>query len=154
MTSRERLLLAAHGRIPDRVPVAPYMGNHGARVAGVPIGAYCQSGQLMAEAQFRAWQLYGQDAVVAQSDNYYIVALDHKASLREARQRLGPNVCLMDNLDPVECLWRGPPAGVTASARAAITAAGPGAFVLGSGCEGPVAAPQESLRTMVAAAQA
>ena len=26
----------------------------------------------MAEAQYRAWQIYGQDAVVAQSDNYYI----------------------------------------------------------------------------------
>ena len=72
MTSRERLLTAAHGGTPDRVPVAPYMGNHGARVAGVPIGAYCRSGQLMADAQYRAWQLYGQDAVVAQSDNYYI----------------------------------------------------------------------------------
>ncbi len=56
----------------DRVPVAPYMGNHGARVAGVPIGEYCRSGRLMAEAQYRAWQVYGQDAVVAQLDNYYI----------------------------------------------------------------------------------
>ena len=26
----------------------------------------------MAEAQFQAWRIYGQDAVVAQSDNYYI----------------------------------------------------------------------------------
>ena len=26
----------------------------------------------MAEAQYRAWEIYGQDAVVAQSDNYYI----------------------------------------------------------------------------------
>jgi uroporphyrinogen decarboxylase len=26
----------------------------------------------MAEAQYRAWEVYGQDAVVAQSDNYYI----------------------------------------------------------------------------------
>jgi uroporphyrinogen decarboxylase len=72
LTSRERLLTAAHAGTPDRVPVAPYMGNHGAHVAGVPIGAYCRSGQLMADAQYRAWQLYGQDAVVAQSDNYYI----------------------------------------------------------------------------------
>lgn len=54
------------------VPVAPYMGNYGARVAGVPIGDYCRSGRLMAEAQLRAWEIHGQDAVVAQSDNYYI----------------------------------------------------------------------------------
>lgn len=72
MTSLERILCAARRKEPDRVPVAPYIGNHGARVAGVPLGEYCRSGQLMAEAQYRAWQLYGQDAVVAQSDGYYI----------------------------------------------------------------------------------
>ncbi|MGA2661324.1 MAG: uroporphyrinogen decarboxylase family protein [Verrucomicrobiota bacterium] len=72
MTSLERIRCAARRLKSDAVPVAPYMGNHGAHVAGVPIGQYCRSGARMAEAQFRAWQLYGQDAVVAQSDNYYI----------------------------------------------------------------------------------
>ncbi len=82
MNSLERIRCAARRETPDVVPVAPYMGNHGARVAGVPIGAYGRSGMLMAEAQYRAWQVYGQDAVVAQSDNYYIaegfgVAVQH-----------------------------------------------------------------------------
>lgn len=27
MTSRDRLLAAAHGSTPDRIPVAPYLGN-------------------------------------------------------------------------------------------------------------------------------
>jgi uroporphyrinogen decarboxylase len=72
MTSLERIQHAARGGLVDRVPVAPYMGNHGARVADAPIGEYCRSGRIMAEAQYRAWQIYGQDAVVAQSDNYYI----------------------------------------------------------------------------------
>ena len=72
MNSPERIRCAAHCQRVDRTPVAPYLGNHGARVAGVPIGQYCQSGRLMAEAQYRAWETYGQDAVVAQSDNYYI----------------------------------------------------------------------------------
>lgn len=72
MTSLERIRCAVRRQPVDRVPVAPFMGNHGARVAGVPIGTYCRSGRVMAEAQFRAWQTYGQDAVVAQSDNYYI----------------------------------------------------------------------------------
>lgn len=72
MTSQERIGRAARRQPVDRVPVAPYMGNHGARIAGVPIGRYCRSGRLMAEAQFKAWEIYGQDAVVAQSDNYYI----------------------------------------------------------------------------------
>ena len=72
MTSLDRIRCAARRESVDRVPVAPYMGNHGARAAGVPVGEYCRSGRLMAEAQYRAWQIYGQDAVVAQSDNYYI----------------------------------------------------------------------------------
>ena len=72
MNSLERLRTAAHLDRPDPTPVAPYMGNHGAHVAGVAIGEYCCCGRLMAEAQYRAWKLYGQDAVVPQSDNYYI----------------------------------------------------------------------------------
>lgn len=28
--------------------------------------------KLMAEVQYRAWEIYEQDALVAQSDNYYI----------------------------------------------------------------------------------
>jgi len=72
MTSRERIRHAARREPVDRVPVAPYMGNHGAHAAGVRIGDYCRSGRVMAEAQFRAWEIYGQDAVVAQSDGYYI----------------------------------------------------------------------------------
>ena len=72
MNSLERLRAAANRRRPDTTPVAPYMGNHGAHVAGVAIGDYCRSGRVMAEAQHRAWKLYGQDAVVPQSDNYYI----------------------------------------------------------------------------------
>lgn len=84
MTSLERIRRAGRLQTSEVVPVAPYMGNHGARVAGVPIDQYCQSGRLMAEAQFRAWEIYQQDAVVPQSDNYYIaegfgVRVEHHA---------------------------------------------------------------------------
>ncbi len=72
MNSLERIRCAARGRPVDRTPVAPYIGNYGARVAGVRVGDYCRSGRVMAEAQYRAWQIYGQDVLVAQSDNYYI----------------------------------------------------------------------------------
>ncbi len=72
MTPLERMRCAARRQPVDRVPVAPYLGNHGARAAGVPLGQYCRSGRVMAQAQFDAWRIYGQDAVVAQSDNYYI----------------------------------------------------------------------------------
>ena len=347
MTSRERLQGAARRQSVDRIPVAPYLGNHGARIAGVPIGRYCQSGRVMAEAQFRAWQIYGQDAVVAQSDNYYIaegfgvkvthyedatptlkapavreladiqrlvvpdpwkdgrmpvyleaiqrlaemtrgevavrapgtgpfslaahllgaeeflielaladrkpggtgedclrrlmeltadaliafatacleagadlvqagdslasidmispatyrkwawpserrffaalnplaerrgaatllhicgnmtpvlesmadtgahiLELDHKVSLKTASERVGSQVCLMGNLDPVELLWRGTPAEVTRTAQQAIADAGNrGGFILGSGCEVPMAAPKENIMAMIDAVQ-
>jgi uroporphyrinogen decarboxylase len=72
MTSRERFLAAARGQKPDRVPVAPYMGNFGAVQAGVPVGLYNTDPVRMADAQTRAWELLGQDVLVAQSDQYYI----------------------------------------------------------------------------------
>ncbi|MEW6660833.1 MAG: uroporphyrinogen decarboxylase family protein [Bacillota bacterium] len=72
LTSLERIRRAVDLKEPDVVPVAPYMGNHGAQVAGVPIDRYCTNGEIMAEAQLAAWRKYGQDVVVAQSDNYYI----------------------------------------------------------------------------------
>lgn len=72
MNSYERVMAAAHHGQPDCLPVAPYMGNFGAAICATPIDSYCRSGRLMAEAQYRAWEMVGQDAVVAQSDNYYI----------------------------------------------------------------------------------
>jgi uroporphyrinogen decarboxylase len=342
MTSLDLIRCAARRQAVDRVPVAPYMGNHGARVAGVPIGEYCRSGRLMAEAQYRAWQIYGQDAVVAQSDNYYIaegfgsevehyrdatptlktpavsglggiqalrvpdphkdgrmpvyleairrlagltrgevavrapgtgpfslashlmgtekflievaladrepggpaerslkrlldlttdalvafakacleagahlvqagdslasldmispafyrkwawpverrffeeinpvagqhgaatvlhicgnmtpvlelmadtgaqiLELDHKVSLKAAKERVGHRVCLMGNLDPVELLWRGGPVAVNRAAAQAVTDTGGRGFILGSGCEVPVEAPRENIQAMI-----
>ncbi|WP_319558894.1 uroporphyrinogen decarboxylase family protein [Marispirochaeta sp.] len=72
MTSRERFLAAVRGDTMDRVPVAPYCGNFGAVLAGIPISIYNTDPKKMAEAQIRAWEAVGQDVVVAQSDNYYI----------------------------------------------------------------------------------
>lgn len=72
MKNRERFLRAARREKPDLIPVAPYMGNYGAALAGVPIGSYCTDGEAMAAAQIKAWKILGQDVVVAQSDNYYI----------------------------------------------------------------------------------
>jgi uroporphyrinogen decarboxylase len=72
MNSYERVLTAVFHGEPDCVPVTPYMGNYGAKLVGVRIDEYCRSGKLMAEAQLRALDMCDQDAVVAQSDNYYI----------------------------------------------------------------------------------
>jgi uroporphyrinogen decarboxylase len=85
----------------------------------------------------------------------HILEIDHKVDLASARQLVGARVCLLGNLDPVEVLWRGTPQNVTRAAQRAINDGG-GAigFVLGSGCEVPMAAPRENLAAMVAAAHA
>ncbi len=72
MNSRQRFITAAGGMVPDLVPVAPYNGNFGAACAGVPVSEYNTSGRRMAEAQIAAWNMVGQDVVVAQSDGYYL----------------------------------------------------------------------------------
>jgi uroporphyrinogen decarboxylase len=73
MNPKERILAAVRGDAPpDQVPAAPYIGNYGAALAEVPLCLYNNNGKLMAEAQLRALELHGLDAVVAQSDNYYI----------------------------------------------------------------------------------
>jgi uroporphyrinogen decarboxylase len=72
MNSRERIVAAARGLPTDRLPVAPYMGNHAAFVAGVKIRDYYEDPRRLAETQLAAWEVYRQDVLVAQSDNYYM----------------------------------------------------------------------------------
>jgi len=84
----------------------------------------------------------------------HVLELDHKVSLKTAKERVGNRVCLMGNLDPVELLWRGSPEAVKLAARQAIAdAASGGGFILGSGCEVPPSAPIENLKAMIAAAR-
>jgi len=69
-------------------------------------------------------------------------------------ERVGSRVCLMGNLDPVELLWRGTPTAVAHAAQQAIEDAGRhGGFILGSGCEVPVATPKENLNVMIESAR-
>lgn len=72
VSSLEKIKKAASRKQPESIPVAPYMGNYGARLSGLPLSVYCRDGLKMAEAQYGAWRVLGQDVVVAQSDNYYI----------------------------------------------------------------------------------
>ena len=72
MTSRERFIAASLRRKPDKVPVAPYHGNFGATLMGIPISIYNTNADRMAGAHIRTWEILHSDVVVAQSDNYYI----------------------------------------------------------------------------------
>jgi uroporphyrinogen decarboxylase len=59
----------------------------------------------------------------------------------------------MVNLDTVELLWRATLAAVAEAAVQAIADAGhQGGFILGSGCEVPMATPRENVKAMIATA--
>ncbi len=72
MTGRERVLRAIHGLPTDRPVVAPYMGNYGIRTAGSSLSSCYLDAASMAQAQLKAWNIFGQDVIVVQSDNYYM----------------------------------------------------------------------------------
>lgn len=76
--------------------------------------------------------------------------VDHKVDLKECKQRIGDKICLMGNLNPTEILLRGTVEEVEKESIACIEAAGKdGGFILGSGCEVPINAPEENIKAMV-----
>lgn len=61
MTSFERVARVLSGELPDRVPVLMQNFQFTARLAGMTLREFCQSGQNMAEAQIAAWERFGYD---------------------------------------------------------------------------------------------
>ena len=78
-----------------------------------------------------------------------IVDLDSLAPISEARQKMGPNMVLLGNLNPVTVLRNGDPAGVTAAIAECHRQAG-APFIVGVGCEVPRDTPPENLRALCA----
>jgi uroporphyrinogen decarboxylase len=72
MTSYERLFKTLRGEAMDGHAVMPYDGNFSIHAAGYDVYDCYTNGKTLAEAQTKAWTLTGQDAVVAQSDQYYM----------------------------------------------------------------------------------
>lgn len=72
MNSYVRISNVVERRKTDVLPVGPYMGNHCAAVAGVKLIDYYTKPEKMAGVQMDAWEIYGQDILCIQSDNYYI----------------------------------------------------------------------------------
>ncbi len=84
-----------------------------------------------------------------------VFELDHAVDLARAARVVGPGVGLWGNLDPVEVLARGTPAGVRQEARRvaeSVQASGHSRFVLSSGCTLAVETPLENLEAMLSAA--
>ncbi len=83
-----------------------------------------------------------------------LVEIDHKVSLKTAKQLIGDRVCLIGILDPSAVLLYGTPERVAEASQQCIDDAGRGgAFILGSGCEVAYYTPQENMKAMIATAR-
>ncbi len=109
MTGRERVLRAIHGLPTDRPVAAPYMGNYGIRTAGSSLSACYLDSTSMAQAQLKAWEIFGQDVIVVQSDNYYMAeafgapvehAPDSMPVLLDAVVKTSEDVYKLEPVDP------------------------------------------------------
>lgn len=104
MTPRQLVLAAGRSEPVDRMPVTPYMGNYGAAVAGVAIDDYCADSTAMARAQIDAQKLVGQDALVAQSDGYYMAEALGMTTLRRPNTTPAPASWPLTELAQVDAL--------------------------------------------------
>jgi len=74
-----------------------------------------------------------------------IIDLDWMVSIADARQTVGPDVCLCGNFDPVAVLMQGTPETIADAARQCI-ADGGDRFILQPGCEVPPGTPEANVR--------
>jgi uroporphyrinogen decarboxylase len=91
ITSLERVKKAIAHEPTDRVPVGPFTGYYAARIADTTIGRYVTDPRVIADAQYRLWELAGHDMVITAGDTYYMaeafgVEVDHhEAALPTSR---------------------------------------------------------------------
>ena len=74
MNGRERCLAAIRGGAVDRVPVFPLLMFLAADRSGLSYRRYATDGRALAEAQLKARELFGLDAITACSDAFRIAA--------------------------------------------------------------------------------
>jgi uroporphyrinogen decarboxylase len=79
--------------------------------------------------------------------------LDFQNDFGEMKRAVGSQVCLEGNVDPSGVLLQGTPELVYRKSRELIQSAGPGGFILSSGCEVPRDTPPENVEAMVRASR-
>jgi len=75
------------------------------------------------------------------------VELDYPADLTKARAAVGPDVCLLGNMDPVRVVEQGTPEQIKQACAQCHQAAGE-RYILAAGCEVPPGTPLENVRAM------
>lgn len=68
MSRRNRLEDVIFGRLPDSVPVIPFVMKYSAKIAGISYRDYCTSSKGMAESQLKCLERFGYDATNVSSD--------------------------------------------------------------------------------------
>jgi MtaA/CmuA family methyltransferase len=68
MNSLERLRTVIRGQIPDRIPVCLHNFMMAAREAGIPMEKYRTEPEAIAAAHLRAWEKYGHDCFLIDTD--------------------------------------------------------------------------------------
>ena len=83
-----------------------------------------------------------------------LIEIDSKVDLSFAREALGAkHIAIIGNLDPVALIWQGNPERIREEAKKAVKDAGVNGFILGSGCEVPVATPSENIMAIIQSAR-
>lgn len=67
ITSLERVLLTIDHKIPDRVPTDLHNFMMAARLAGYRFPEFFQNGEMMADAQIKAWKRFGHDVLLLEN---------------------------------------------------------------------------------------
>lgn len=105
MNATERLFRTARGELTDCFAVTPYNGNFSIRLAGARLDECYTDGKKLAAAQIRAHEQMGQDVVVAQSDQYYLLeGLGMKTRYREDAlpEVVQPGITQLEQVDDLE----------------------------------------------------
>jgi uroporphyrinogen decarboxylase len=68
MNSLDRVKAVLQGQLPDRVPVCLHNFMLAAREAGIPLEKYRVDPQSIVEAHLRAWEEYGHDCLLIDTD--------------------------------------------------------------------------------------
>lgn len=94
------------------------------------------------------WELLNETGIGAFS-------IDNIEDLTEAKEILGPHMCIMGNVPPVEVMKNGTPTDVLYSVRECIRKAydSPNGFILTTGCQLPMYTPAENIQAMMDAAR-
>ena len=73
MTPLERIEAFKQGRDIDRIPCVSHLGEHAAVLVNVSVQEYLHSPLIMADAQARAFEIYGQDGVSLGPDLFGLI---------------------------------------------------------------------------------